>query len=762
VVPTALLVVAEAVASALAATPWLRAYRVPDAAWLLVLAAVAAVSLSAALSRWRAVAPLVTYGASALGLVALVALADGPHPLAALRSLTGAAPHLLSETLPLGGGRAALTLAIVVTWSAATATAELDGRALGSGLGLAVPLATFVGAYALTSAAGSPDDVAAGALFTALAAAAAGRQVLLRPAAPGVADVGGRTDHRRLPLAGRAAIAVGACAGLAAVLVVALPRLSVVATAPAALRRGVPVAAGTLVDPVDATTVRRDTAPGVAAVPELQVTVSGPSTGYLATAVLDGYDGGTWSFDATFRPTGGRVPAAGAAATLDRVVTERYHLDAGFPAGLLPSLQRPLLVAGTPVDVDRPTGMLVPAAAGMPTSYAVTSSAAPTLGDVPGADGLAPGLAERDELALPIGARADIAEVVRSLAAAVSMRPEPTVAFLQAVEGELRRADRRAVATATTPVAAGTALAQVVDATSATRVATPEQFATLFAIVARYLGVPARVVTGYRIPPSGPAAGAVVPAGTYQLTSRDAWTWAEVPVAGAGWVVADATPTTTATAAPLPPQPAQVAHDAHAPSHADAVPGAQAGAHALAPPGHVPPSGRGSDPPVLVAAAAVLVVGAALAVPMLAALRRRARRRRRRRGDAALRSAGAWLEVLDTLEQSGLRVDRAATTAEVARLAGGGFDDTVRRLAEAVGGPADQALCSSRPPTDAQADDAWASQAGLRTAVFARLDRRQRLVALLRVGTAPAGPLAVAGQAGSVPRSPVRNRPSAR
>jgi hypothetical protein len=214
-------------------------------------------------------------------------------------------------------------------------------------------------------------------------------------------------------------------------------------------------------------------------------------------------------------------------------------------------------------------------------------------------------------------------------------------------------------------------------------------------------------------------------------------------VAGVGWVVADATPTTTSAVAPPPPQPAQVTATTLTPPHADAVPGGgQAGAHALAPPGALPRARPAPDRiPALAAIAAAAVILAAASVPLLAALRRHRRRRRRKDRDPTLRAAGAWLEVLDALERGGLRVDRAATTAEVAAVAGGGFDDIVRHLTEEVGGCADRAVCSSEALTDEQADRAWSGQARLQRAVRDHLDRRQQLHALLRVGSAPARPL---------------------
>ena len=90
------------------------------------------------------------------------------------------------------------------------------------------------------------------------------------------------------------------------------------------------------------------------------------------------------------------------------------------------------------------------------------------------------------------------------------------------------------------------------NAITVDRAATPEQFATFLAVVARYLGVPSRVVTGFRVPAAASATGPL-PAGDYSLTNRDAWTWDELPLAGVGWVVVDPTPAaTTIAASPRP------------------------------------------------------------------------------------------------------------------------------------------------------------------------------------------------------------------
>jgi hypothetical protein len=117
------------------------------------------------------------------------------------------------------------------------------------------------------------------------------------------------------------------------------------------------------------------------------------------------------------------------------------------------------------------------------------------------------------------------------------------------------------------------------NAVTVDRAATPEQFATFFAVVARYLGVPVRLATGFRVPAAASTAGPLPP-GSYQLTDRDAWTWDEVPVLGYGWVTVDPTPVrTTADVAPPPEQ--VTASPTTVPRQVTALPNSGA-AHAIA------------------------------------------------------------------------------------------------------------------------------------------------------------------------------------
>jgi hypothetical protein len=260
--------------------------------------------------------------------------------------------------------------------------------------------------------------------------------------------------------------------------------------------------------------------------------------------------------------------------------------------------------------------------------------------------------------------------------------------------------------------------------------------------VARYLGVPVRVVTGFRVPAAATSPGPIA-AGQYQLTNRDAWTWDEVPVLGEGWVVVEPTPVLTTADAVAPPEQVTATHKAK-PKQATALPGKGA-AHAIAKPVsvklkhvvHV-------DWLALFALGVPALAIAALLLGLLAlpALRRRLRRLARHRAhDPALLTAGAWLELIDGLFRLGLDVDPSATGHDVADEVASRFGDDFGPPAVVLAGLADQALYSTQWPVDeAGAHLAWDTQRQLYRDLRSSVGQRDRARALALVGTTPARP----------------------
>ncbi|MFD0664957.1 transglutaminase family protein [Thermocatellispora tengchongensis] len=188
-----------------------------------------------------------------------------------------------------------------------------------------------------------------------------------------------------------------------------------------------------------------------------------------------------------------------------------------------------------------------------------------------------------------------------------------------------------------------------------TRRGTSEQFAATFALMARTLGLPTRVVVGFR---PGTQEG-----GVYKVTTGDVIAWAEVRFAGLGWLAFDPTP---------PRSGEQSRHDVPSAVEKERRRLDQELGEVTAdkPRPSTKPTRRPDSAPEEAGlpgwALAVLAVAAlALAYVALALLlpwwRRRARRNA---GDAGLRVAGAWRQTCDDL---GLTGEDALTAQEVVR-----------------------------------------------------------------------------------------------
>jgi Transglutaminase-like superfamily len=774
------LMAAMATALWLASTPWLRAFQVHDGVVLLALAAALPMALSGLCARALRFPLAVSYSISAIGLVVFLLAVNGLAANPVWDGLAHVPSQLLTETLPLSGRAYLLTAPLALSWAFGTAAAELAARPVSpSGAVTAVPLAYFALAFAATTSAPvSHTTLEAALLLGATAVCALARQglILTKGATTGASGGEGRRPsvasgtpvaaHRRrghllhsssARHAGAGALAVGVVVAALAILV---PQVPAVAGRPQAVARSTPVRLGTVVDPLDALASLRQASIGAVPVTMFGTQISQPWNGYVAVADLDRYDGGSWTLSATFRPTGGRVPdasgtsahaPAGAAAAGGTLTTvQHYELERPIGLPFLPILDRAVQVSGMSVDADAATGMLAGAPT-LPASYTVVSEAptktltalSPALSvystaDVPGGGSSA--------YALPPGSLTDVATAVR-FAVNITGRPATrSLLFLQALDNELRARERRvspreASTSPSAPALAGTSLAQVMNAVTVDRAATPEQFATFYAVVLRFLGVPARVVTGFRAPAAAAATGPL-PAGSYAMTDRDAWTWVEVPVVDVGWVVADPTPQATVAAASTPPEQVTPTPTT-VPKQATAVPGKGA-AHAVAKPVRLQLATSlqvdwrvvlGEGIPGAIVALAV----ACFAVP---ALRRRLRRvARHQTGEPRLMAVGAWLELLDGLSRAGVQIPLSATSSEVATTVAQRFGPDLAVPARTVGSAADQAIYSRWWPIGpALAQRAWDEQRRINKGVLRSLSVADRGRALLRVGTAPARP----------------------
>lgn len=267
-----------------------------------------------------------------------------------------------------------------------------------------------------------------------------------------------------------------------------------------------------------------------------------------------------------------------------------------------------------------------------------------------------------------------------------------------------------------------------------------EQYASAMALMARSMGLPARVVLGFVAPADGPA--------EVTFTGSQIQAWVEIDYAGYGWVSYFPTPDESRTpqedpneqqaqADPEVRQPPPPANDpVTAPDDDTEQPSTQdneeqsrtgrlwalVGRIALV--GGVP---------------LVLVLGPPL---LLAAVKRRRRRRRQQAPERVDRVVGGWDELLDQAVDLRRPLPEPATRRELAVALAGAFPARggAGRRSTGIGGPvatlasrADAVVFGGREPTDEEIAGFWAqvdvAVAAMRSAVPRRVRWRAQLSA---------------------------------
>lgn len=362
----------------------------------------------------------------------------------------------------------------------------------------------------------------------------------------------------------------------------------------------------------------------------------------LRLVALDDFTGAAWRASTTYGPLGVVAPATLPAGA--RQVTAEVEVTVGGLDGpWLPAPGRPTGLSLDDAVLDPETGSLVlPSGATAGLSYTVRSTV-DSPDDVDLRSATVPGDARR-QLALP-GLPYSLAEYARRTVVDARTPFEKAVAIEDVV-----RTGRQPDATA--PVGSSYARLETflfgTPGTAGARSGTAEQFASAFAVLGRAVGLPTRVVVGFRPVPPQDDGYAIV-------RGSDATAWPEVYFTGWGWVPFDpVTGTDTgpgsatrrevinrlATATPTPTEPATTAPEAPLPAP-----------DAAAPP--TPPAGTPWQ--LLVAAVPLLAVG------LLGGLRAARRFRLRRAG-----ALGAWAYVLDSLLLAGRAPGRTTTAPEIA------------------------------------------------------------------------------------------------
>lgn len=232
-----------------------------------------------------------------------------------------------------------------------------------------------------------------------------------------------------------------------------------------------------------------------------------------------------------------------------------------------------------------------------------------------------------------------------------------------------------------------------------------EQYASAFALEARSLGFPARVVMGFK-----PKIAARQTSVT--VVGSDVTAWDEVAFAGVGWVPFYPTPTKTGKPPTTPPPPvSQTVNQSRQPNRVG-----QPQNNILSPVAIAKPK---SKPTPFTIPDWVYTLSTAVAIPIIiyfipllviALVKRRRRRRRSTSGAGDARVAGAWDELTDSLAELGIHVPRRTTRMRAARLIQdqlhASLDPELPSLVE-FAATTDEAVFGGQDISEAQVATAW-------------------------------------------------------
>ncbi|GAB2619756.1 hypothetical protein GCM10027168_59880 [Streptomyces capparidis] len=632
-----------------------------------------------------------------------------PDALRAVWSSPLDAPHaILSTILPVPDEAALLVLPHAVVWLAAFTAAELALRTRAALLP-AVPAVLAFGVPLVLGVDGPGSNTPQAAALVAFAALL----VLVRSRA---AASGARGLAVALPLAGVLAVLAGLLGPHA-------PGLD--GRQPLDLRDDVetPVRHPETTSPLDhvAAWLRQ---------PQTELfTVraegAGAADANWRLAVLDRYDGATWTSGAELARSGGRVPEEdGADPGGRRRVTQTFTIR-DLPGIWLPAADRARSVdapSGTEFFVDPLSGVLATGADGSTgaranaglTYTAVSGLPVYDVGRLQTArtadDPAAAELPRVDADGQPIPAVETFRELAAEATRGATYPYQQAVRLADWLRGNYRF-DPNAVS--------GHTYRNLEFFLTEGRRGTSEQFAASFAVLARSLGLPARVAVGFR---SGTAEG-----GVRQVTGADALAWPEVRFEGIGWVPFYPTPGKAAkegtSVAPAgQPKEREKVDEQIEEAPRTSTPPQRDSARAA-------PGGGGGDggPPVWVYPPLAVVLLTAGYVLYALWLPRRRRARRRGAADPAGRVLGAWEQIVERLTEIGLPPTSAHTATEVAAFGAGRVGGAAGEHLPALARLVNEVGYAGRRPDPGAADAAWQHCDAVERVVLRSVSRRERV-----------------------------------
>ncbi len=327
----------------------------------------------------------------------------------------------------------------------------------------------------------------------------------------------------------------------------------------------------------------------------------------------------------------------------------------------------------------------------------------------------------------------DVPDVVRARADKIIGKANTPIDKLRALEQNLKTTGFFSHGTASdqAPSRAGHGADRMAEMMArSSMVGDQEQYASLFALMARSEGMPARVVMGF--------APKNVKNGTATVTGDNVTAWVEVAFQGVDWIPFFPTPDNPDVPqdqVPKPqtePQP-QVRQPPRTPNHKDD----------LITPVQINDKHHDEGQPfvlpgwLIALGLSILIPAAIVFLPILiiAWLKRRRRTRRRaREPDAAV--AGAWDELLDQLVELGYDSPRRVTRSVAAERISGALPSAVAPGVTLLAQDADDAVFSGREVEPELVDAAWNGADVVVAGASGEVGRLRRLLSRYRLASA--------------------------
>lgn len=608
----------------------------------------------------------------AISVLATTDLSE-PFPVTFVDALINAVPRTLTALLPVDAAPDTVVLPVLLTWVAAALGGELAVRFGLMLAGIAPAVVLYAGSLYLVGP--NADFVSWWALaFAAIAGlslAATASEPAERPDRDAVVGDGlgantGKTVAGRLASGGAAAL-------LGLVMVMAAPIAGGMVT-------GQPDDPRQYVEPPELTD--RDLNPlirisGWTQTPEQELLHTNlDEEGWLRLAVLTEYDGVTWQTGNDYLNAGSVLPGSDPGPgpyTQDITVAE---LD----GKLLPAADDPRTVSGLPVAIDDESRtLLTPDGLTSGDSYEITSELPDV--DVSQVTDSSPDQSSLELLDTPASApeiMLTLAEHIRETYDTPAARAEGLAEFL----GTHYAFDEDAPSGHAYP---NLEFFLQAHPEHGGQRGTSEQFAATYAVVARMLGLPSRIVIGFH-----------APAGDGVVTAGDALAWPEVKFADVGWVRFDPMPQPDTE--PIPPEDELEIEEEEEEEEEDDSSGENTEDYhddsleeSDANLDHDQAFEDDSTLPIwfwfLFAGFLVVSIPAALKLHRHSQLKRRLHT-----GTPAERVEGAWRELLFAAGRLGIRIDSSVTAAEAMVVIGTPVPDDgnpkrFRRLRALVSGP---------------------------------------------------------------------------